>query len=320
MTVIGVDEGEAKFVLRCELADEIGVAAGVDADGGGEVWNQLGNLEADGAGLVDAAARVGIDRFDGDAIIAAMLAMNGGGDDRGGETGERAYLDDAAGRDDADERGEEKIIARTNPARMPDIIAVDHGVEEIELARRGNFSGMIQLGGELPIFDFELLERFEFTDIEVSRGAGRLSAVTQTPDFPRDFEAAAARPMANQIQIAREGQFQAANFAALRGQTNICSIQKKEADGLEFRAVHDDATAADFAFADDLALLLHRRSAVHGADDRRWIRAGGIVALFRVIRIGSRRARGQNLRLGDSRCAHQANEMKTALASRSNVG
>ena len=99
-----------------------------------------------------------------------MLAMHGGGNDRGGETGERADLDDTSGRQDADERGEEEIIARTNPSLMPNILAVDQGVEEIDLAGRRNFSGMIQLGGELPIFDFELLERFEFTDIEVSRG------------------------------------------------------------------------------------------------------------------------------------------------------
>ena len=130
-----------------------------------------------------------------------MLAMNGGGNDRGGETGQRADLDDATRREDAHKSGDEEIIARTNPARMADIIPVDHGMEKIELAGRGNFPRATQLVGELPIFDFKLFEGFEFADIEISGGACRLMLLTKAPDFPGELEAAAARPGPNQIDI-----------------------------------------------------------------------------------------------------------------------
>ena len=68
--------------------------------------------------------------------------MNGRGDDRGGETGERADLDDAPGRENADERGEKKIIPRADASRITDIIESDHLVKEIDLAGRGNFAAM----------------------------------------------------------------------------------------------------------------------------------------------------------------------------------
>jgi hypothetical protein len=110
---------------------------------------------------------------------------------------------------------------------MPEIIPIHHGMEKIELARAGDFPGPTQLVGELPIFDFKLFERFELADIELPRGAGKLVPLTKKSDFSRDFEAATSTAMANQIDILRKGEFQAPNFAALSGQTNICSRQKK---------------------------------------------------------------------------------------------
>jgi hypothetical protein len=38
--------------------------------------------------------------------------------------------------------------------------------------------------------------------------------------------------------------------------------------GSKLRAIHDDAPAANFAFADDLAFLLHRRRAANRAENR----------------------------------------------------
>ena len=115
MTMIGVDKGEAEFAGRRDLADEIGFAAGVDADSGDEIWNQVGYFETDRAGLVDAAMGMGIDGLDGYPVpvwgqAGSMLTIDGSGDDRGGEAGERADLDNAPGRENADERGEKKII------------------------------------------------------------------------------------------------------------------------------------------------------------------------------------------------------------------
>src|SRR5688572_16219625 len=165
---------------------------------------------------------VGVDGFDGNfgALFPArgragsMLAMNGGGNNRGGETGERSDLDDAARGEDADHRGEEKIIARADSPGMANIVPVDHGMKKIELARRGNFPRVTELSRELPIFDLELLERFELANVEISGCAGRPCPLTQLADFPREFEAAARRSIPNQFEITREGQFQAANFAA----------------------------------------------------------------------------------------------------------
>jgi len=201
MTMIGVDEGEAEFIASRDFADEIRVAAGMDTDGGNKVGDQLGNLEADGAGFIDAAMSVGVDGFDRDAEGSAMLAMNGGGNNRGGEAGERSDLDDAARREDADERSEEKIIARADPTRMAAIVPVDHGVKKIELAGRGNFFRAAELLRELPIFNLELLKRLELADIERSGGAGRLVPLTQARDLPRELEAAASRPISHQIEI-----------------------------------------------------------------------------------------------------------------------
>src|SRR5207244_1559661 len=146
---------------RRDLADEIGFATGVDADSGDEIGNQIGDFETDGARLVDAAMSMGIDGLDGDCGVTAMLTIDGGGDDRGGKTGERADLDNAPGRENADERGKKKIIPRADPAGIANIIEIHHGMEKIHLARRGDFAGMTQLFRELSVLDFELLERLE---------------------------------------------------------------------------------------------------------------------------------------------------------------
>ena len=71
-----------------------------------------------------------------------MLAVNGSGDDRGGTTGERANLNDAPRRKNADQAGEKKIVPRADASRITDIIESDHLVKKIDLAGRGNFAVM----------------------------------------------------------------------------------------------------------------------------------------------------------------------------------
>src|SRR5687768_9177816 len=97
---------------------------------------------------------------------------------------------------------------------MADIVPVDHGMEEIELARSWNFSWITELLRELPIFDLELFEGLELADIETSAIAGRPGLLTQAADFPRKFEAAAPRPEPKQIEITRERQFQGGSSGA----------------------------------------------------------------------------------------------------------
>jgi hypothetical protein len=105
---------------------------------------------------------------------------------------------------------------------MADIVAIDHGMEKIELAQSRNFFGVAKLSRELPIFDFELFERFKLPDIETAAVAGWPDLLGEAADFSRESEAATPGPVSNQIEITREGQFQAPNFAALRAQTNVC--------------------------------------------------------------------------------------------------
>jgi hypothetical protein len=113
---------------------------------------------------------------------------------------------------------------------MPEIVAVDHGMEKIELAGGRNLPRATQLVRELPIFDFELFEGFEFADIEISGGACRLRLLTKTPDFPCEFDTATGRPRADQIDITQEGESQAPNFAA-SGRTNKYLLTAKKRGG-----------------------------------------------------------------------------------------
>src|SRR6266513_2201408 len=112
-----------------------------------------------------------------------MLTMNRGGDNRGRETGQRPNLNDPPWRENANERGEKKIVARTDAAGIPDIIEINHRVKEIHLAGRGNFARVTQLLCKLSILDFKLLERLELADIEVSRRHWRGIATNRVPQF-----------------------------------------------------------------------------------------------------------------------------------------
>jgi hypothetical protein len=80
---------------------------------------------------------------------------------------------------------------------MADIVTVYHGMEKFELTWCGDFFGMTQFICELPVFDLELLERFKLADIEISSGPGSFVSLAQLPDFPREFETAAGRPLTN---------------------------------------------------------------------------------------------------------------------------
>ncbi len=73
---------------------------------------------------------------------------------------------------------------------MADIVPVDHGMKKIELAGRGNFPGVTELIRELPIFDLELLERFELADIEIS---GQRRAAWSCSQSRRTFRANSTR-------------------------------------------------------------------------------------------------------------------------------
>src|SRR3977135_1502522 len=117
----------------------------MESHAGNEVGNQIGNLESDGTRFIDAAMGGGVDGVDGNLAAAGgqagsrerpMLTMNGGGDNGGGETGERANLDNAARCENADERGEKKIVPRADAAGITDIIEMHHLVKKINLSRR----------------------------------------------------------------------------------------------------------------------------------------------------------------------------------------
>src|SRR5256885_13152837 len=98
MTMIGVDEGETELAWRRNLAGNIGFAAGVDAHSRDEVGNELGNLEADRARLVDAAMSVAVDGLDVYRAAIAMLVIDGGGNNCRGKSGQGSDLNNAADR------------------------------------------------------------------------------------------------------------------------------------------------------------------------------------------------------------------------------
>jgi hypothetical protein len=134
-----------------------------------------------------------------------MLAMNGGGNNRGRETRQGSDLDDAPRRKNTDQGGEKEVIAGTNPSRIPDIIQVHHGMKKIELARRWNFSGAPQDGGQGPVFDLEFLEGAEFANIEAIVGGTWRRSRRSTVHLAHELEPAAARRIPKGVEIAREG-------------------------------------------------------------------------------------------------------------------
>ncbi|MEY2499214.1 MAG: hypothetical protein QOD12_2770 [Verrucomicrobiota bacterium] len=140
MAVIGIDEGEAKFIAPPQLADEIRFPFRVHSHRRDEIRYQLRNLKANPARFIDAAMSAGIDCLNSDPVIASMLTMNGSSDDGRRETGQRPDLDDTTRRENADQSREKKVIARTDASRIADLIQVDHRVKEIEFTGRRNLS------------------------------------------------------------------------------------------------------------------------------------------------------------------------------------
>src|SRR5213075_2760863 len=98
--------------------------------------------------------------------------VNRRGYNGGGKTCQRSDLDHSPGPQDADEAGKKKIIARTNPARIPDIVEVDHLVEKFDFAGRGNLAGLAEFLCQLPILDFKLLPVLKLADVEIARRLG----------------------------------------------------------------------------------------------------------------------------------------------------
>src|SRR5437763_17111329 len=94
MTMIGIDEGQAEFIARSQLTDEIRFPFRVHPYRRGEIRDQFGNLKANRPRLVDAAMRAGVDCLHHNAVTACMLTMDGSSDDGCRETGQSSYLDD----------------------------------------------------------------------------------------------------------------------------------------------------------------------------------------------------------------------------------
>src|SRR3954469_10720577 len=137
-----------------------------------------------------------------------MLAMDGGGYDGGGKTGQRADFHDAARSEDADHRRQKEVIARADAARIPRALFFDHGAKKIEFAGGRNFAGIPELRGELAILDFKLLEGIELADVEAA-AVGRQRIICESAFYyPGDLEAASARGVPQRIQIAGKRQFQ----------------------------------------------------------------------------------------------------------------
>ena len=118
-----------------------------------------------------------------------MLAIDGGGDDGGRETGQRPDLDNPARRENAYQTSEEKIIPRTDAARITDVIEVHHFVKKFDFARRGDFSRMPQFLGQQAILDFKLLPVLKLADIETWVGS-RQRIRARVSYFLGDLEAA----------------------------------------------------------------------------------------------------------------------------------
>src|SRR4051812_35601308 len=111
MPMVRINERQAEFAGLGDLPDEIGFASGVNANVRSEIGGQLGNLKTDETGRVDAAVGVTINRVDGNPGLRSVLVTNRGGDNGRGKSGQRTDLDYAPRREDANQAGEEKIIA-----------------------------------------------------------------------------------------------------------------------------------------------------------------------------------------------------------------
>src|SRR4051794_40013885 len=120
---------------------------------GGEVRNQVWNFETDPARLIDAAMGMGIDRLDRDFQVVAVLSINRCCNDSRREAGKGSDLDDPSRPEDADKCRQKKVIAGANATRVPDLVTIDHRVEEVHLARGRNLSRVTQFFRELSILD-----------------------------------------------------------------------------------------------------------------------------------------------------------------------
>ena len=101
----------------------------------------------------------------------------------------------------------------------------------------------------------------------------------------------------------------------------FCRFRKK-VEASELGTIHNHASATSVALADHLAFFLHHPGTAHRADYGRIIfgRTRGTRRDVWITLTVRRRIRiFQNLREGESKCAHQAKEMKTRLASRRRV-
>lgn len=147
VTMIGVDESETEFAGLSDLPNDIGFAAGVNADGGDEIGNEIGNFETDRPRFIDDAVGETVDGIDADPGVIGMLVVDRGGDDGGGKPGKRSNLNNAARSENAHQTSEKEIVARADAARIADTVQVYHPVEKFHFAGRGNFSRVPEFPG-----------------------------------------------------------------------------------------------------------------------------------------------------------------------------
>lgn len=208
MTVIGIDEGQAKFFPRSEFTDKIRVAPRVHSHGGDKVRNQPGNLKTSRSRFLDDALTAEVDRLHQDFIPASVLPIDGRGDYCRGKSGQRSNLNSAVRRENTNKRSQKKIILRTDSSRMPGLLQLYHRMEEIQFPGRWSFSNEPQACGEGRIFCPKLFERRNFSEIDAFAAHPRPWAAQMVPQFPKDMETAAPGRRSKSLEMTRGWKFQ----------------------------------------------------------------------------------------------------------------
>ena len=208
MTVIGIDEGQAKFFPRSEFTDKIRAVPRVHSHGGGKVRNQPGNLKTSRSRFLDDALTAEVDRLHQDFIPASVLPINGRGDYCRGKAGQRSNLNGAARRENTNNGREKKIILCANSSRVPGIFELHHRVEKIQLPGRWSFSHEPQDVREGRILCPKLFERRNFAEIDTLAANTRPRAVQIVPQFPNDLKTPAPGRGSKRLEMTRGWKFQ----------------------------------------------------------------------------------------------------------------
>jgi hypothetical protein len=208
MTVIGIDEGQAKFFPCSDFTNKIRAVPRVHSHGGGKVRNQPGNLKTRRSRFLDDALTAEVDRLHYDFIPASVLPINGRGDYCRGKAGQRSNLNGAARRENTHEGSEKKIILPTNSSRMPGVIELRHRVEKIQFPGGRSFSNESQEIRQGRILGLKLFERRNCAEIEAFAINARPRAGQIAPQFPNDLETAAPGRGSKRFEMTRGWKFQ----------------------------------------------------------------------------------------------------------------